>query len=158
MSKAKLPALAGFLVASFGAAAIGGAATATSVGTWYRTLHKPTWNPPDWIFGPVWTLLYVCMAVAAWRVWRGSEPEAGRRTLILFGVQLGLNALWSVLFFGLRQPGWAFAEVIVFWACLVLLLVRFGRADRIATTLWAPYVAWVSFASVLNGTIWWLNR
>jgi tryptophan-rich sensory protein len=69
-----------------------------------------------------------------------------------------LNALWSVLFFGLRQPGWAFAEVIVFWSSLVLLLVRFGRADRIAAALWAPYVAWVSFASVLNGTVWWLNR
>jgi tryptophan-rich sensory protein len=158
MSQSKYPALAGLLVTSFAAAAIGGAATATSVGTWYRTLHKPAWNPPDGIFGPVWTLLYVCMAVAAWRVWRASDPAAGRRTLALFGVQLGLNALWSVLFFGLRQPGWAFAEVIVFWASLVLLLVRFGRADRIAAALWAPYVAWVSFASVLNGTVWWLNR
>jgi tryptophan-rich sensory protein len=144
--------------ASFCAAAIGGVATATSVGTWYRTLHKPAWNPPDWIFGPVWTLLYVLMAIAAWRVWRSGGPAAARRTLALFGVQLALNSLWSVLFFGLRRPDWAFAEVSMLWSCLVLLLVRFFHADRIAAALWSPYVAWVSFASVLNGTVWWLNR
>jgi tryptophan-rich sensory protein len=158
MSKGKYPALGGFLVASFSAAAIGGAATATSVGTWYRELHKPAWNPPDWIFGPVWTLLYILMAVAAWRVWRLNGPEEARRTLGLYIGQLALNAIWSVLFFGLRHPGWAFAEVIVFWSILVMLLVRFWRADRLAAVLWSPYVAWVSFASVLNGTVWWLNR
>ncbi len=158
MSKPKYPALAGFLVASVAAAAIGGAATATSVGTWYRALNKPTWNPPDWIFGPVWTLLYVLMAIAAWRVWRGSDVASGRRTLVWFGGQLALNALWSILFFGLRQPGWAFAEVLVFWVLLCALLRRFWRADRFAGVLWFPYVAWVSFAAVLNGTVWWLNR
>ncbi len=158
MAKSKFPVLLGFLGATFAAGAIGSAATFTSVTTWYRTLHKPAWNPPDWLFGPVWTLLYVFMAVAAWRVWRHSEARAARRTLILFGVQLALNTIWSVLFFGLRRPDLAFVEVIVFWAVLVALLVRFWHADRIATALWAPYVAWVSFASVLNGTVWWLNR
>ena len=158
MAQSKFSALAGFLAASFGAAAIGGAATATSVDTWYRTLRRPAWNPPDWVFGPVWTLLYVGMAVAAWRVWRASEVPAARQTLALFGAQLALNALWSVLFFGLRQPGWAFVEVIVFWACLVVLQFRFCRTDPIAAALWAPYVAWVSFASGLSGTVWWLNR
>lgn len=151
-------ALLGFLVASFSAAALGSAATATSVGTWYRTLNKPVWNPPAWLFGPVWTLLYVLMAVAAWRVWRRSEATAARRTLGLFGAQLALNALWSGLFFGLRRPDLAFAEVLVLWALLVAMLLRFWRADRVAGALWAPYVAWVSFASVLNGTVWWLNR
>jgi tryptophan-rich sensory protein len=158
MKNARLPALLGFVVASFCAAAIGGAATATSVQTWYRTLHKPAWNPPDWLFGPGWTLLYLLMAVAAWRVWRRSESPAARATLGLFGAQLALNALWSVLFFGLRQPGWAFAEVLVLLTVLVALLARFWRADRVAGVLWLPYVAWVGFASVLNGTVWWLNR
>ena len=106
----------------------------------------------------MWTLLYFLMAVAAWRVWRQSEPANARGTLGLFSIQLALNTLWSVLFFGLRQPGWAFAEVLIFWVSLVVLLVRFWRADRLAAILWSPYVAWVSFASVLNGTVWWLNR
>lgn len=153
-----MPALLLFVVASFTAAAIGGAATVTSVGTWYRGLTKPAWNPPDWLFGPVWTLLYVMMAVAVWRAWRGSEVTAARQTLAWFGAQLALNALWSVLFFGLRRPDLAFIEVLVLWAVLVGLLRRFWRIDRIAGALWAPYVAWVSFASVLNGTVWWLNR
>ena len=158
MSRAKFPALVGFLTASFAAAAIGGAATATSVTTWYRTLHKPAWNPPDWIFGPVWTLLYILMAVAAWRVWRREEASQAGRTLGLFVGQLGLNAIWSVLFFGLRRPGAAFEDVIMVWVSLVFLLVHFWRVDRVAAALWAPYVAWVSFATVLNGTVWWLNR
>ena len=158
MKIARLPALFGFLVASFSAAALGSVATASSVGTWYLTLNKPAWNPPAWIFGPVWTLLYVLMAVAAWRVWRRSEAAPARRTLVLFGAQLALNALWSWLFFGLRRPDLAFAEVLILWTLLVTLLLRFWRADRTAGVLWAPYVAWVSFASVLNGTIWWLNR
>jgi tryptophan-rich sensory protein len=158
MKPSRYSALVGFVAASFAAAAIGGAATATSVTTWYRDLNKPSWNPPDWIFGPVWTLLYILMAVAAWRVWRRSEPDEARRTLGFFSGQLVLNAIWSVLFFGLRRPGAAFAEVLLFWATLVLLLVRFWRVDRLAAALWSPYVAWVSFASVLNGTVWWLNR
>lgn len=158
MKTSHYPALVGFLVASFTAAGIGSAATATSVGTWYLGLNKPAWNPPGWIFGPVWTTLYILMAIAAWRVWRRSEGTAARTTLLWFGVQLALNALWSVLFFGLQRPGLAFTEVLVFWVILAGLLVHFWRADRIAGALWAPYVAWVSFATVLNGTIWWLNR
>lgn len=154
----QLAPLGGFLIASFSAAAVGGAATASSVGTWYRALHKPAWNPPDWIFGPVWTLLYILMSVAAWRVWRTGDSTAARRTFRWFSAQLFFNLLWSVLFFGLRSPGLAFAEVIVFWAVLVVMLRHFWQADRIAAYLWAPYVAWVSFASVLNGTVWWLNR
>lgn len=154
----RYPALIGFLVASFAAAGLGSAATAKSVGTWYLTLNKPAWNPPSWIFGPVWTLLYILMAIAAWRVWRRSEGLTARTTLTWFGAQLALNALWSVLFFGLHRPGLAFGEVIVLWAVLAGLLSRFWRADRIAGALWAPYVAWVSFATVLNGTILWLNR
>lgn len=158
MKVTKLVPLAGFLLASFSAAAVGGAATATSIRTWYPTLLKPVWNPPNWVFGPVWTLLYCLMAIAAWRVWQTGDAQSARRTFRWFAAQLSLNLLWSVLFFGLRSPGLAFAEVIIFWAMLVVMLRRFWRADRIAAALWAPYVAWVSFATVLNGTIWWLNR
>lgn len=154
----KFAPLAGFLIASFSAAAVGGAATATSIARWYPTLHKPGWNPPNWIFGPVWTLLYILMAVAAWRVWRTGDAESGRRTFRWFAAQLSLNLLWSVLFFGLRSPGLAFIEVLFFWSLLVAILRHYWLADRIAAALWFPYVAWVSFATVLNGTVWWLNH
>ena len=147
-----------FLVLAFAAAAIGGLATATSVETWYPTLRKPEWSPPNSIFGPVWTLLYILMAVSTWRVWRTGNPLDARRTVSLYSAQLTLNALWSILFFGLRQTGLAFAEILVLWAVLVAIQIRFWRADRIAAWLWLPYVAWVSFAAVLNGTVWSLNR
>jgi len=151
-------ALLGFLLASFAAATIGGLATASSVGSWYLTLHKPAWNPPGWLFGPVWSVLYTCMGVAAWRIWlrEASAPRSG--ALRLFFVQLALNALWSCLFFGLRNPGLALLEVIIFLTVLVLVQMRFWRLDRLAGRLWLPYLAWVSFATVLNGTVWWLNR
>jgi translocator protein len=158
MPAARYPALILFLVVTFLAAAIGSAATASSVSEWYLTLRKPSWNPPGWVFGPVWTLLYVAMAVAAWRVWRRAETGAARTTLWLYGAQLALNALWSILFFGLRRPDLALVDVVVLWGLLVVLLVRFARADRLAAALWTPYVAWVGFATVLNATIWQLNR
>jgi tryptophan-rich sensory protein len=147
-----------FIVAAFATSAIGGLATASSVGTWYPTLNKPSWNPPAWIFGPVWSLLYVAMSVAAWRVWliRTTAPGAGW-TLRLWFAQLLLNALWSVLFFGLRSPGAAVIEIVPLWALLVALQFRLARADRVAAFLWAPYLSWVSFAAFLNFTIWRLN-
>ena len=151
-------ALGPFLLASFTAAAIGGFATAESVRTWYPTLVKPAWNPPAAIFGPVWTLLYTAMSIAAWRIWLHRDQPGARPALRLFFVSLGLNALWSVLFFGLHRPGWALLEVLLLWASLVALLVRFGRLDKAAGWLWAPYVAWVSFATALNAAIVWLNR
>lgn len=158
MNSKRYAALAGFLVATFLAGAIGSAATFPNVATWYPTLIRPTWTPPNTWFGPVWTCLYVAMAVAAWRVWRKQPAPDARRTLVFYGAQLVLNALWSVLFFGLRRPDLALAEIVVFWMLLVFLLVRFWRADRAAGVLWAPYVAWVSFASALNGALWWMNR
>ena len=147
-----------FLLASFTAAAIGGYATAESVRTWYPTLAKPSWNPPAVVFAPVWTLLYTAMSVAACRSWLRRDLPGVPCTLRLFLVSLVLNALWSVLFFGLHQPGWALAEVVLLWLTLVTLLVRFRRVDVIAGWLWTPYVAWVSFATALNAAIWWLNR
>ena len=147
-----------FLLLAFAAAGIGGLATATSVTTWYPTLQKPTWNPPNSLFGPVWGLLYVLMAVATWRVWLKGDPLAARRTVSLYSAQLTLNALWSILFFGLHRPGAALAEIVVLWAVLVAILIRYWKLDRVAAVLWTPYVLWVSFAAVLNGTIWSLNR
>lgn len=151
-------ALVLFIVAAFATSAIGGFATASSVSTWYPTLNKPTWNPPAWVFGPVWTLLYVAMSVAAWRVWLVRATAAGAGgTLRLWFAQLLLNALWSVLFFGLRSPGAAVVEIIPLWALIVVLQLRLARTDRVAALCWAPYLAWVSFAAFLNFTIWRLN-
>ena len=147
-----------FLLLAFAAAGLGALATATSVDTWYPTLQKPAWNPPNWLFGPVWTFLYILMAVATWRVWRVSDSTQSRRTVSLYSAQLTLNALWSILFFGMRQPGLAFAEIIVLATVVTVIAWRFWRVDRIAATLWIPYVAWVIFAAVLNATIWQLNR
>jgi len=149
-------ALAGFIAAAFAAGAIGSWATFEHVRTWFPLLHKPSWNPPGWLFGPVWTTLYVLMGVAIWRAWRTRTPAAAPLVRAYF-VQLGFNALWSVLFFGLKQPAWALAEIIVLWALLVRLQIGLARVDRLAAALWLPYVLWVSFAAVLNAAIVRLN-
>ena len=150
-------ALLWFLLAAFAAGAIGAAATFPSVTTWYLTLHKPAWTPPDWIFGPVWTFLYFAMAIATWRVWRKASLADDRAIIRFYGVQLLFNASWSVLFFGLHRPGWALVDILALWGVLVSMLVIFIRADRVAGTLWLAYVAWVSFATALNAAVWSLN-
>lgn len=156
--RARWLALPGFLLATLSAGAIGGLATASSVQSWYPTLAKPAWNPPSWLFGPVWTTLYVLMAIAAWRVWRLAAQRGRTTALRWFWVQLGLNAAWSFLFFGLRSPGLALLEIVPLLGAILVTLVHFARLDRVAAALWLPYVAWVSFATVLNATLWWLNR
>ena len=151
--------LVAFTLAAFTAAAIGGAATAASVREWYPTLVKPAWTPPSWVFGPAWTALYLLMSVAVWRVWIHRDESPGvRATVRLHGVQLALNALWSVLFFGLRRPDFALVEIVALWSLLAVLQVRLFNHDRAAGWLWVPYLAWVSFATALNASIWWLNR
>ena len=146
------------LLLCFAVSGIGGAATSTSVGTWYQTLQKPSFNPPSWIFGPVWTALYIFMAIAGWRVWRLGPSIAGRRALVLFAVQLLLNVGWSLLFFGAQRIDLALAEIVVLLATIVGTAVLFGRLDRWAGALFVPYVLWVGFATLLNASIWWLNR
>ena len=141
----------------FAAAGIGGAVTSPQIGNWYATLAKPSWNPPNWVFGPVWSVLYFCMAVAAWLVWRQKGLAGARGPLALFGVQLALNTLWSCLFFGLHSPGLAFAEILLLWAAIAATTVTFWRRSVPAGLLFVPYLAWVTFASVLNFTIWRLN-
>ena len=138
---------------------LSGLATARGVQEWYPTLSKPPFNPPSWVFGPVWTLLYLMMGVAAFLVWqKGWELGAVKAALILFAVQLVLNGLWSILFFGMRSPGLAFVEILVLWVAIGGTVVLFWRVSPVAGMLLLPYEAWVSFAAVLNGSIWFLNR
>ena len=142
----------------FAAAAAGGTATSSSVGTWYAGLQKPSFNPPAWVFGPVWSVLYLTMAVAAWLVWLKRGFADAQLPLALFGLQLALNMAWSVLFFGLRSPGLGMADIVLLWLAIVATLVAFWRVSPTAGALLLPYLAWVSFAAVLNYSLWTLNR
>ena len=137
-----------------------GMVTRSSVTTWFPTLIKPSFNPPSWVFAPVWSILFVMVGVAAGLVWDRieAEREAVKKALIFFAIQLGLNALWSYLFFGLRNPMLAGLEISVLWLMIFETYIQFVKINKIAGYLLLPYLAWVSFASVLNGSIWWLNR
>lgn len=126
-------------------------------GDWYRGLAKPPWRPPDWLFGPVWTVLYISIAVAAWRVWQTAGFDGATLALSVYAVQLGFNAMWSVIFFGLRQPGWAFAEIICLWLSVLATIAVFYPVDAVAGLILIPYALWVSFAVALNYRIWRLN-
>ena len=137
--------------------AIGGAVTSTSVTTWYPHLRKPSFNPPDWVFSPVWTALYISMAVAAWNIWRRRGRQSTRLAMFLFAGQLALNLAWSILFFGLQQIGLALIEIILLFAAITGTALAFGRLDRTAALLFIPYIAWVGFATLLNLAIWRLN-
>lgn len=149
-----LLALLGWLALTFCAAATG---LFVNSGGWYAGLSKPAWNPPNWLFGPVWTLLYAAMAAAAWCVWRHGGWKAQHRALRLYVLQWTLNALWTPVFFGLHQPGWAFATIIALDLAVVATLITFWRVSRPAGLLLLPYAAWLAFATVLNFTIWRLN-
>ncbi len=138
---------------------LSGFATARGVANWYPTLTKPSFNPPAWVFGPAWTLLYIMMGVAAFLVWRkGLEVDGVKIALTVFGIQLALNGLWSILFFGMQAPGLALAEIIVLWIAIGATTVLFWRVVPAAGALLLPYWGWVSFATVLNASLWWLNR
>lgn len=115
------------------------------------------WNPPAWVFGPVWTTLYVLLAVAAWLVWMPEDGKSSAVRMMLFGFQLLLNVAWSWIFFRLHQPGWSFAEILLLWLAILATTVAFFRRSKFAGGLMLPYLAWVSFACVLNVTIWRMN-
>ena len=134
-----------------------GTAVFVSTGDWYASLHKPEWNPPAWIFGPVWTLLYIMMGVAAWLVWREGGWKTQTLPLSLFLVQWLFNVLWTPLFFGAHLIGFAFAEIVMLWLALAATVVCFYRVNQRSGILLIPYLAWVSFATVLNFTMWHLN-
>lgn len=134
--------------------------TRSSITTWYPYIEKPSFNPPNWIFGPIWTMLYVFMGVAAGLVWDKIDLKRDevKKALIYFTIQLALNALWSFLFFGLKNPMLAMIEIVLLWLMIYETYVKFGKLDKIAGYLFIPYLLWVSFASILNASIWWLNR
>jgi translocator protein len=139
------------------AGVVGSIFTVSSVRTWYMTLTLPSFSPPSWIFGPVWILLYTLMGIAAYLVWQQRTRRGVRRALSIYGIQLVLNALWSVIFFGLHRPDLALIEIMVLLAFILWTTVLFWRVDHRAGLLLSPYILWVSFAMVLNAAIWMLN-
>ena len=149
--------LALFVVVCLGAGGLGAIATTPEIDGWYKTIEKPAWNPPDYIFGPVWTTLFLMMAIAGWLVWQRAGARDAAMALTLFGIQLVLNVAWSWIFFAAHQPGWAFAEMIILWLAILATTVAFFRSSQSAGWLMLPYLAWVSFASVLNFAIWRMN-
>lgn len=148
--------LVAWLAASFVAAAIGAAAS-VQAGTFYAQLARPEWAPPGAVFGPVWTVLYALMGIAAWLVWRVGGFRAAGTALTLFLAQLAFNALWSWLFFGWHRGALAFADVVLLWALVVATLAGFWRIRRLAGALLVPYLLWISFAAALNHSVWQLN-
>lgn len=140
-----------------GAAAASAAYASRTSAEFYAMLDRPAWAPPAWLFGPVWSVLYVLMAIGAWRVWRAAGLSGARAGLSLYLVQLGFNALWTWLFFVWRTGPWASAEVLALWASIVATIVLFRRHDRVAAGLLLPYLVWVSFASALTITVWQRN-
>lgn len=154
--RAGLPALL-VSIAVTGMAAFGAAYASRTSAQFYAMLDKPSWAPPAWLFGPVWSVLYLLMAVAAWRVWRASGLAAARPALGLYLLQLAFNALWTWLFFVWRDGPWATAEVLVLWGSILATILLFRRHDRAAAVLMTPYLLWVSFASALTIAVWQRN-
>ena len=148
--------LLGWLVLTFAAAAIGGAAS-PNAGAFYQQLNLPGWAPPAWLFAPAWSVLYLLMGIAAWDVWRARGLRGARTGLSLFIIQLGANALWTWLYFAWHQGAWAFAEIIILWALILGTLVAFWRVRPLAGVLLLPYLVWVTFASALTYTTWQRN-
>lgn len=146
-----------FLLVSFVVAALGALATNPEIEGWYRSLVRPQWTPPNAVFGPVWTVLYLLMAISAWLVWSTVGLRRGFVPLLWFHVQLLLNVSWSWIFFHFHQPGWAFVEILCLWVAIALTALHFFRIRRLAAALLAPYLAWVTFAAGLNFAIWRLN-
>lgn len=146
-----------FMLLCLSVGGLGAVATTPEIQGWYSTIRKPSWNPPNSIFGPVWTTLYIMMAIAGWVVWKREGFKAAVLPLSLFALQLGLNLAWSFLFFAWHQPGWAFAEIVILWLAIFATLWSFFRRSRTAGWLMVPYLSWVTFATVLNFAIWRLN-
>lgn len=152
----QLLGLGGWLLVSFAASAVGAVAS-VEARSFYGQLEQPSWAPPPWVFGPVWTLLYATMAIAAWLVWRSGGFRARPVALSLFLAQLALNALWSWLFFAWQRGGLAFADVALLWCLIAATVVAFWRVRRLAGGLLIPYLLWVGFAAALNFSLWRLN-
>jgi translocator protein len=146
------------VLAAQSAGLIGSLFTTPAIPTWYTHLAKPGFTPPGWIFGPVWITLYTLMGIASFLVWQKREANpTANKALVVYAVHLVLNALWSVLFFGLKSPGLAFVEIVILWCMILVVINLFLRVNRRAAYLMTPYILWVSFAAVLNFAIWRMN-
>jgi translocator protein len=146
-----------FLILCFSIAGIGGYVTSNSVTTWYVTLKKPEWNPPSWLFGPVWTVLYIFIALSGWLIWMERDKSA-KAVLVVYFIQLVFNGLWTPIFFGLHNPLLAFIEICFLWLSIGIFIYLSWNVSLIASLLFIPYFCWVTFAAILNFTIWSLNR
>jgi len=155
-------ALVGWLAVCYFVAGVSGYFTAQQIPTWYAGIVKPSFNPPNWVFGPVWSVLYALMGIAAWLVWRlpstGPQSSARRRALKLFWTQLFLNFSWSFLFFKQHWVLAAAVEVVVLWLAILLMTRSYLKVSKAAAGMMVPYLGWVGFASALNWAVWWVNR
>lgn len=150
--------LALFILLPLAAGAIGSLVTFDAIPAWYATLAKPSFAPPNWLFGPVWTTLYVLMGISAYLIWqKGRESGKVKSALTMFGIQLALNVLWSILFFGFRSPFYGLLCIILLWLAIAYCIRLFHPIDKRAAYLLVPYILWVTFASLLNFSIWALN-
>jgi tryptophan-rich sensory protein len=141
----------------FSAAFIGSLFTTSSIATWYAFINKPSFSPPNWLFAPAWSLLYILMGIAAFLIWQKRDNPKVKQALRFYGIQLVLNALWSIIFFGMHNPGLAFLEIIFLWLFILITLIKFYKINKTAGLLFVPYILWVSFASILNFAVWTLN-
>jgi len=135
---------------------VGSVVTFPSIQSWFTLLEKPSFAPPNWLFGPAWTTLYILIAIAFYIVWNkeGVEKSLKTKAYWIFGIQLVLNALWSIIFFGMQNPGWAFVEIVVLWLVILAMIFSFSKISKSSAWLLLPYILWVTFASVLNYSIW----
>lgn len=136
---------------------ISGFATANSINDWYLHINKPSFNPPNYLFGPVWTTLYILMGISFYMILQKASHEIRKKAVNIFSIQLLLNFCWSFIFFNFQLPGFAFIEIIMMWISILMMIINFYKINKTAALLQIPYLMWVSFASILNGSIWYLN-
>lgn len=136
---------------------VGGLVTVSEIPTWYASLNKPSFNPPNWLFGPVWTILYLLMGISVYMIWKQPVSKERNKALQVFILQFILNFCWSFIFFGLHATGWALIEMIALWILILLSILHFAKHSKTAAWLLVPYILWVSFALLLNAVIWKLN-
>lgn len=136
---------------------LSGFATTSSISEWYVTLNKPSFNPPNFLFAPVWTFLYLLMGISLFIIWKSPVGQLRTNALIIFTIQILLNFVWSFLFFKFMLPGWALIEIVMMWMSILIMIILFSRVSEPAAYLQIPYLAWVSFATLLNAAIWHLN-
>jgi translocator protein len=136
---------------------VGGLVTVSEIPTWYASLNKPSFNPPNWLFGPVWTILYLLMGISVYMIWKQPVSTERNKALQVFILQFILNFCWSFIFFGLHATGWALIEMIALWILILLSILHFAKHSKTAAWLLVPYISWVSFALLLNAAIWKLN-